>query len=698
MMGGMTTDPTPGTLDASNPLAVASTLPYELPDFTAIRVEHYLPAIRAGMAEQRAEVAAIAADDSPAGVENVLDAFERTGVLLRRAATPFFTVLAADASPALEAIEEEVAPELAAHRDAIYLDAALHGRFVALAEAADAGDVALDEDQQWLLTTVLKDFRRAGVSLGDDEQARLRAINARLTSLEAAFGRRLLAGANAASVFVDDVARLDGLAADTIAGMAAAAESRGRAGEYLVEMQLPTQQGLLASLTDRDLREQVQQASERRGATGDEHDTREIVLETARLRAERAALLGYPHHAAYVAEGATAGTTSAVSAMLGRLAPAAVRNARAEAADLARHAGADDASAVRASDWAFLAEQVRNERFALDDATLRPYLELERVVHQGVFEAATRLYGVTFAERDDLVGYHPGNRVFEVFDADGSGLGLFVADWYTREAKRGGAWMNNLVDQNTLLGEQPVVVNNLNIVAPPAGEPTLLRWDEVITLFHEFGHALHGLFSHVRYPSQSGTNVPRDFVEFPSQVNEMWAWDPQILASYAVHHETGEPMPAAWVEAMLASRQFNEGFATTEYLAAAILDQAWHLLAAEDVPAGVEDVVPFEVAALEDAGVAFAPVPPRYRTTYFNHVFGGGYAAAYYSYIWSEVLDADSVQWFTENGGLRRENGDLFRARLLARGGSVDPMEAFRDLRGREPEIAPLLARRGLDA
>ncbi len=376
------------------------------------------------------------------------------------------------------------------------------------------------------------------------------------------------------------------------------------------------------------MRERVQQASESRGATGDDHDTREIVLETVRLRAERARLLGYEHHAAYVAEDATAKTTEAVNAMLARLAPAAVANAHREAADLDGAAGrraGRDAARVR---LVVLRRARAQDRYALDDALLRPYLELERVVHDGVFLAANRLFGISFAERHDLVGYHPDVRVFEVFDAETPGSRARAwgcsSPTGTRASPRGGAWMNNLVDQNHLLGQKPVVVNNLNIVKPPAGQPTLLVWDEVITLFHEFGHALHGLFSDVRYPSQSGTEVPRDFVEYPSQVNEMWAWEPSVLRSYAVHHVTGEPMPAEWVDTMLASRQFNEGFGTTEYLAAALLDQAWHQVGPDGVPASEADVVPFEVAALEAAGVAFAPVPPRYRTTYYNHVFGAG--------------------------------------------------------------------------
>ncbi|MBD8077644.1 M3 family metallopeptidase [Cellulosimicrobium arenosum] len=690
-------------LDPTNPFAAPSGLPYELPDYAAIREEHYAPALRAAMAAQRTAVEAIATSTDAPTVAGTLEALERSGRALSRVAHAFYNQLGADATPGLEDIEEELAPEYAAHHDAIYMDARVHARLRGLDEAARSGEVVLEADAAWLLQTLLTDFRRSGVELDGPEQERVREINGRLTSLEASFGRRLLAGANAASVLVTDPADLEGLADDAVANAAAAAASRGHDGAWLLEMQLPTQQGVLASLTRRDVRERVQRASEARGATGDEHDTREIVLETVRLRAERARLLGYEHHAAYVAEDATAKTTPAVNAMLSRLAPAAVANARREATDIEAALRSDEAGAtLRASDWSFYAERVRKDRYALDDALLRPYLELERVVHDGVLRAAHLLYGISFAERTDLVGYHPDVRVFEVFDAPtpgerDEGMGLFLADWYTREAKRGGAWMNNMVDQNHLLGQRPVVVNNLNIVKPPAGQPTLLGWDEVITLFHEFGHALHGLFSDVRFPSQSGTEVPRDFVEYPSQVNEMWAWEPEVLRSYAVHHVTGEPVPAQWVATMLASRRFNEGFATTEYLAAALLDQAWHQLGPDDVPASVDEVVPFEEAALGRAGVAFGPVPPRYRTTYYNHVFGGGYSAGYYSYIWSQVLDADTVDWYGENGGLTRENGERFRRALLARGGSQDPLVSFRDLRGRDADIAPLLARRGLD-
>ncbi len=687
-----------------NPFASPSSLPYGLPDFAAIRDEHYLPAARAGMAAELAEIAAIVDNPEPPTVENTLEALERSGDLLGRTLSVLYNIASADSSAVLEDIEEELAPELSAHHDAIFMNAGLYARVALLDAAARAGQVALTPDSAWLLATLLQDFRRSGINLPEADQATLRDLNSRMTSLEATFGRKLLAGANAASVLVTDVRDLEGLPDDAVAAAAQAAADRGDEGAYLLEMQLPTQQGVLASLRRRDVRRRVHEASVTRGATGDDTDTRETVLELVRLRAEHARLLGYDHHAAYIAEDATAKTTEAVNTMLAPLAPAAAANALAEAADLqaALAADLDDPDAVlEAWDWAYYAERVRKERYSLDDALLRPYLELETVLRKGVFAAATALYGITFTERTDLLGYHPDVRVFEVIDADGTGLGLFLADFYTRESKRGGAWMNNLVDQSFLLDERPVVVNNLNIVKPPAGEPTLLVFDEVITLFHEFGHALHGLFSAVHYPSHSGTEVPRDFVEYPSQVNEMWAWEPQILSAYAVHHETGEPLPAQWITTMIESRQFNEGFATSEYLAATLLDQAWHQIGPDAVPTAVEEVLPFEGAALEAVGLALRAVPARYRTTYFNHIFGGGYSAGYYSYIWSEVLDADTVEWFTENAVdgrvLNRTSGDRFRTQLLAVGGSMDPMEAFARLRGRGPAIAPLLARRGLD-
>ena len=686
------------SLDPSNPFAVPSSLPYGLPDYAAIREEHYLPAFLAGMAEQRAEVAAIAGNPEPPTIENTLVAFERTGRLLDRVSNVFYNQLSSDATPTIEALEEEVAPLLAVHHDAIWLDAALAARVEALGAQADEGALDLEPDTAYLLERRRIAHRRAGAGLPDEAQARLRAINERLTTLEAKFGRTLLAATNAAAVLVDDEDELNGLPDDAKAAAAAAAERHDEQGKWLIDLILPTDQPVLAQLENRALRRRVFEASSTRGLGG-EHDTRPVLLEIAALRAERARLLGYAHHADYIASDLTIHGADAVADLLGGLVGPAVANAKAEAAELQQALTADEPGAtLEPWDWSFYAQRVRRERRSLDESALRPYLELDRVLTEGVFRAATLVFGLTFSHRHDLVGYHPDVRVYEVFDADGTGRALFLHDPWTRDSKRGGAWMNNLVDQSHLLGERCVVVNNLNIPKPPEGEPTLLTWDEVETLFHEFGHALHAIFSDVRYPSQSGTAVPRDAVEYPSQVNEMWAWEPAVLRGFAVHHVTGEPMPAEWVQTLLDARQDGEGFATTEYLGAALLDQAWHRLAPDEVPSSAEDVEGFERAALEAAGIAYAPVPPRYRSTYFNHVFSGGYSAGYYSYIWSEVLDADTVTWYEEHGGLRRENGDQFRAKVLSRGGSLDALEAFEELRGRAPELAPLLARRGLAA
>ncbi|OLT00966.1 hypothetical protein BJF90_06525 [Pseudonocardia sp. CNS-004] len=682
-----------------NPFLAPSPLPFEFPDFDAIREEHFRPAFAAGMAEQRAEVDAITADPGPATFENTVVALERSGATLRRVAGVFFTLVGSCSTPGIREIEAEVAPQLAAHADAITLDPVLFTRIEALFAARH--DLGLDAESLRLLERLHRDAVRAGARLAPEEQERLKELNAELSALSTEFGTRLLAGANAAAVLVEDAASLDGLPADAISAAARAAAERGHDGAHLLTLVLPTGQPALASLTDRGLRERLHEASTGRGLGGD-HDTRDIVLRTVALRAERAALLGHPHHASWVVEVGTAGTVEAIDAMLGKLVPVAVANARQEAAELSEAACPRPAcgvghqhSPIEAWDRAFYAERVRKERFDIDTDALRPYFELERVLHDGVFHAAGRLYGLRFAERHDLPRYHPDVRVFDVLDSGGQQLGLFVADLYARDSKRGGAWMNSFVAQSHLLGTRPVVLNTLNIAKPADGEPTLLTVDNVRTLFHEFGHALHGLFSDVRYPTFSGTSVPRDFVEFPSQVNEMWLEDPEILASYARHHETGEPLPAELAERLAASRRFGEGFATTEYLAATLLDQAWHRLGPDD---HVGDVERFEADALAAAGVDEPTAPPRYRTTYFNHAFGGGYSAAYYSYIWSEVLDADTVEWFAENGGLRRENGDTFRRELLSRGGAVDPMDAYRAFRGRDPELAPLLVRRGLTA
>ena len=652
-----------------NPFFGPSTLPYRLPAFDDIRDEHYLPAFQRGMDEQLAEIDAVVADPEPPTFANTVAAIERSGQVLKRTAMAFFTVAASDATDAVRDIETEVSPRLAEHRDAIYLNRELYQRLRQVDGA--------DDEESWLLEKYRVDFVRAGADLDEPQQERLRALNQELSRLSTPFQQNLVDASTAEALVVDDPALLDGLSESD----RKAAEQDD--GTYVLPLLNYTNQPALAELTDRGTRQRLYELSIGRAV-----QNREVAVRMATLRAERADLLGYPTHAAFAVADQTAKTADAVEEMLGQLVAPTVANVRREAEALAAEAG----FAIEPWDWAFYAEKVRKARFDLDSAEMRPYFELDRVLRDGVFHAAARLYGVTFGERADLHGYHPDVTTFEVFDEDGSSIGLFLFDPYARPTKRGGAWMNNLVDQSHLLGELPVVMNNLNVTKPVEG-PTLLSFDEVRTAFHEFGHALHGLFSDVGYPRVSGTEVPRDFVEYPSQVNEMWATWPEVLANYAKHHETGEPMPTELVDKMKAAETFNQGFATLEYLAAALLDWAWHTLEPGQV---VEDAEAFEAAALASAGVAEPLVPPRYRTSYFAHVFAGGYSAGYYSYIWSEVLDADSVDWFEENEGLTRANGDHFRRTLLSRGGSVDPMQAFREFRGRDPHIEPLLRRRGL--
>jgi len=674
-----------------NPFFAASELPYQLPPFDRIEIGHYLPAFERGMAEQRAEVAAIAAEPAPPTFDNVLVALERSGRVLQRVSAVFFNLASSDTNPELQDIEGRVVPELSAHSDAIMLDQQLYQRIKALYERRD--ELGLDAESSWLLERYHTDFVRAGAELSADQHVRLRALNAELAGLATDFGNKVRDGMKDSAVVVQDVAELAGLSDDAIAAAAQAARDRGLDSGYVLNLILPTAQPPLASLHSRALRERLFTASVTRGARGDASDTTELVRRIVRLRAERARLLGYEHHAAYNIADNTARSVAAVEEMLAKVVPAAVANAAAEAEDLQAVIG--EQFTLEPWDWAYYTEQIRRDRYAIDEADLRPYFELERVLHDGVFFAAGRLYGVRFEERPDLPAYHADARVFEVLDHDGSPLGLFIGDFFTRASKRGGAWANALVPQSRLFGTAPVVVNNLNINRAPAGEPTLLTLDEVRTLFHEFGHALHTLFSQVHFPKFAGTRVPRDFVEYPSQVNEVWMLWPEVLANYATHHRTGDPLPPEVVDRLHAADRFNTGFGTTEYLAATLLDLAWHTWTVED--GEVTDVPAFEAAALERAGVAMPFVPPRYRTPYFAHIFSGAaYSAGYYSYIWSEVLDADTVDWLTEQGGLRRESGDTFRDGLLAKGGSADSMDVYRAFRGRDPLIEPLLKRRGL--
>ena len=678
-----------------NPFFTESALPYRLPPFDRIDDAHYRPAFERGMAEQIEEIEAIAAQPDPPTFENTIVPLERSGRLLDRVASVFFSLASAHTNDAVNEIRNEMAPRLAAHTDAILLNADLFARVRTLHERRES--LALDAEARRLVERYHVDFVRAGARLSDSEKERMQEINAELAALSSRFTQNVLDEVNAAAVVVETEEELAGLSENEIASAAAAAAARGLENRYVLPLLNTSGQPALASLDDRGLRERIARASLARGSQGGEYDNREVITAMARLRAERAAMLGYPNHAAYVLERQTAQTVEAVNERLASLAPPAVANARREAADLQAMADAEGAGLELAAwDWSYYTEKVRADRYAFDAAQLRPYFEMDNVIDDGVFFAANRLYGLTFEPRPELPVYHPDVRVWEVFDVGGEPLGLFLGDFYARPSKRGGAWMNAYVSQSRLLGTAPVVANHLNVPKPPAGEPTLLTFDEVTTLFHEFGHALHGFFSDVEYPYFAGTSVPRDFVEYPSQVNEMWATWPEVLENYAVHHETGEPMPADLLEKVLAMRRFNQGFATTEYLAASLLDQAWHQLTADEVPAAA-DVETFEAAALEAAGVALDAVPPRYRSAYFSHIWSSGYSAGYYSYIWSEVLDADSVEWFRENGGLLRANGDHFRRTLLSKGGSVDALTLFRDFRGADPDVRPLLVRRGLD-
>ncbi|MGW4382767.1 M3 family metallopeptidase [Kitasatospora sp. NPDC004531] len=673
---------------SDNPFFSPSTLVFELPPFAEIREEHYRPAFERGMADQLAEIAAIVADPNPPTFDNTVVALERSGAVLRRVSVAFENQDSSDTTPGVQALDAEISPLLAAHSDAIHLDAALFARLDTLYR--DRHELGLDAESLRLLERRHTAFVRAGARLDAAGQQRLREINSQLAADAAAFRKNTHDASLAGAVVVDSADALDGLPATAIAAAAENARALGQDGRWVLSLKNFSNQTELAQLTDRALRERLLTASLNRGL-----DTNgPLAVRMAALRAERAALLGHGSHAAYVVADETAGTVEAVEAMLGRLVGPAVANAQREAAELAAAAAADGVADFAAHDWAFYAEKVRAERYDVDTAALRPYFELERVLKDGVFFAAGLAYGLSFTERPDLTAYHADARVFEVTDADGSALGLFIGDFFARESKRGGAWMNELVSQSRLLGRKPVVVNNLNIARPAPGEPALLSWDEVRTLFHEFGHALHGLFSDVQYPLFAGTEVPRDFVEFPSQVNEMWMVRPEVLANYARHHVTGEPLDAAAVERMLAAENYGQGFRTVEYLAAALLDWAWHSLPAGAV---VEDAEEFEARALAEAGVAMATVPPRYRTGYFNHVFSNGYSAGYYAYIWSEVLDAETVEWFGGNGREVRDSGELFRAELLSRGGSRDAMECVRAVLGREPSIEPLLVRRGLE-
>jgi peptidyl-dipeptidase Dcp len=684
----------PTTPEAANPFFSESSLFMKYPPFDQIEDDHYMPAFEAGMAEELAEIEAIANQAAAPTFENTFLPMELSGKTLERVASVFYGLISAHTNDTLDEVQVEVAPLLSEHNDEILLNAELFERIKTIYD--NRASLGLDAESLRLVEETHRDFVRAGAELSDEDKERLRAINTELAELSTSFSQNVLDEVNDVAIIVDTVEELAGLTEAEIQSAADAAEARDLPGKYVIPMLNTTQQPTMASLENRALRQRMIETSMVRGSRGGGYDNREIVSRTAQLRAERAQLLGYQTHADYILDDQTAKTVDAVNERLASLTPPAVANAQREAADLQAMIDAEGGDfELAAWDWDYYSEKVRQQRYAFDGAELKPYLELDSVLIDGVFWAATQIYGITFEERFDLPVYQEDVRVFEVFEEDGSTLSLFIFDPYARESKRGGAWMRAYISQSQLEDQLSIVANHLNITKPPEGEPTLLTFDEVTTAFHEFGHALHGMFSDVTYPSFAGTRVPRDFVEYPSQVNEMWSTWPAVLANYAKHYETGEAMPQELLDRVLAAEQFNQGYATTEYLAASLTDQALHQLGPDAIPSA-DELMQFEANALAAAGADLATVPPRYRLTYFSHIMGG-YSAGYYSYIWSEVLDADTVEWFKENGGMTRENGQHFRDTLLSRGGSAEAMSLFRDFAGREPNVEPLLIRRGLN-
>ncbi len=679
--------------DAStNPLLSASTLPYQAPPFDRIQDSDYLPAFNEGMRQHLAEVRQIADSTEPATFDNTIVALERSGETLTRVSRIFFGLVQADTNEARQAIQEEVAPKLAAHQDEINLDPKLFARVKSLYDQRDS--LGLDPVQKRLVEHYYDGLVRAGAQLNDADKATLRTLNVEETTLSTQFHTRLVAATAAGAVVVDDKARLAGLGEDAINTAAADAAARKLDGKFLLPLQNTTQQPVLGALSDREQRAAVLKASETRAERGDANDTRQTVQRLAQLRAQKAKLLGFDSYAAYNLGDQMAKTPAAALKLLTDTVPAATAKARSEAADIQQVIDAQNGGfKLAASDWDFYAEQVRKARYDLDESQIKPYFELDNVLQNGVFYAATQLYGITFKQRTDIPTYHPDMKVYEVFDKDGTSLALFYTDYFKRDSKSGGAWMDVFVEQDGLTGAKPVVYNVCNFTKPAAGQPALLSFDDVTTLFHEFGHALHGMFSNVKYPSIAGTATSRDFVEFPSQFNEHWALDPKVFANYAKNYKTGEPMPQELVDRILKARSFNQGYATTEYLSAALLDLAWHTQKAD---APLQDVDAFEAAALKKYKVDLPQVPPRYRTTYFDHIWGGGYSAGYYAYFWAEVLDHDAFQWFTEHGGLTAANGQAFRDKVLSRGNSVELSQLYRDFRGKDPSVEPLLEFRGL--
>ncbi|MGV8940708.1 MAG: peptidyl-dipeptidase Dcp [Lysobacter sp.] len=675
-----------------NPLLVASTLPFQAPRFDRIKDAHYLPAFAQGMQQHLAEIRRIADNPEPPTFDNTFEPLERSGETLGRVTRVFFGLAQADTNDTRQKIQEEIAPRLAAHQDQISLDPKLFARVQSIYDQRDT--LRLDPVQQLLVERTRDAFVRAGARLSDADKASVRELNVEESSLSTRFHLMLVAAAAKGAVVVDDKAELAGLSEGDLAAAAQDATARKLDGKWLLALQNTTQQPVLGSLQDRSLRAAILKASETRTEHNDANDTRRTIQRLAQLRAQKAKLLGYDTFAAYQLSDQMAKTPANALKLLTDTVPAATAKARGELAGIQKVIDAQQGGfQAAASDWDFYAEQVRKAQYDLDEAQIKPYFEMDNVLKNGVFYAATQLYGITFKQRTDIPTYHADMKVYEVFDKDGSPLALFYTDYFKRDSKSGGAWMDVFVDQNGLTGTKPVVYNVCNFTQPAPGQPALLSFDDVTTMFHEFGHALHGMFSDVKYPSLSGTNTSRDFVEFPSQFNEHWATDPKVFANYARHYKTGEAMPQALVDKIKKSRTFNQGYATTEYLSAALLDMAWHTLPAD---APLQDVDQFEVSALKQYKVDLPEVPPRYRTSYFDHIWGGGYSAGYYAYFWAEVLDHDAFEWFKEHGGLTAGNGQIFRDKILSRGNTVDLATLYREFRGKDPSVEPLLVNRGL--
>ena len=679
----------PPAAAAQNPLLEESPLPLHYPQFDKIKDSDYLPAFDAAMAEELKETQGIAHDPAPPTFDNTLVALEKSGQTMRRVQRIFFSLSSANTDPQMQKIEAQMAPRLSAHRDQILLDPALFSRVDAVYQKRH--DLGLDPQSIQLAERYEDMFVRAGAKLSQADKDKLKQLNQELSSLTTKFRQNTLKTTKENAVVVDDVKELEGLSKEQIGAAAEAAKARKLEGKYVLSLQNTTQQPPLRDLTNRALREKLFKASVARGIGGDADNTA-VVEQILKLRAQKAAMFGDPDWAVWTLKEETAGTPQAVNEMLSELAGPSLARVKQDGADLQKLMPAGEK--LEPWDWELYAQKLRKERYDFDESSVKPYFELNRVLTDGVFYAAGQLYGITFKERHDLPVYQDDVRVWDVFEADGTQLGMFIGDYYKRDNKQGGAWMNAYVSQSGLLGTKPVVANHLNIPKPPPGQPTLLTFDEVTTAFHEFGHALHGLFNKSKYPTLSGS-APRDWVEFPSQFNEMWAREPRVLANFARHYQTNEPMPKALFDKVLATQNFESGFKTTEYLEAAMLDQSWHQLPAGQIPPTAQ-VAAFDEEAMKKDGVFYAPVPPRYHTDYFSHIFSSGYSAAYYAYIWSEELARDSGQWFMQHGGMTRANGDEFRAKILSQGRNEEPRVLFEKFYGGPPQIGPLLEYKGL--